>query len=78
MTDLTGIIRLWTDGTYTIGQHPSRGYYVHRATGTFGDYLHSDGIWRRETCQVIDGRYLWTGYFKSFEQAEQALKKETA
>lgn len=51
---------------------PGCGYYVRRETADpqKPDYLHSDGVWRKSTSQVVDGKKVYTGYFATQEEAE--------
>lgn len=34
------------------------------------DYLHSDGVWRKDIFQTIDGQKVFTGCFPTKEEAE--------
>lgn len=50
------------------------GFYVRREAADHQkpDYLHNDGVWRKSTCRVIDGKKVFTGYFSTRQEAESA------
>ncbi|HUC01694.1 MAG TPA: hypothetical protein VMA75_02205 [Candidatus Paceibacterota bacterium] len=56
------------------------GWYIKRKTADIQkpDYLHSDGVWRKTTYQLVDGKKIFTGYFSTEEEARSACDGEVS